>query len=125
MASKALTDFCENNSLSVDTSHITDELQIANTRYEKLCRANFDLEKQTRVAEQTIEPYQKALEPVELTFVAVDSYLESEPAIGLDVEKGKEELVKVEVRKILWHTTSPLNLIVNIGLERHLAIVGR
>lgn len=97
MASKALIDFCENSSLTVDTSHIIDEVQDANTRYDKLSRANFDLEKQTRVAEQSIEPYQKALEPVELTFIAVDSYLESEPAIGLDVEKGKEELVKVEV----------------------------
>ena len=102
MASKALLDFCQNNSLSVDTSHIIDEVQDANARYDKLCRANFDMEKQTRVVEQTIGPYQKALQPVDLTFVAVDSYLESEPAIGLDVEKGKEELVKVEVREILW-----------------------
>lgn len=103
MASKALIDFCENSSLTVDTSHIIDEVQDANTRYDNLSRANFDLEKQTRVAEQSIEPYQKALEPVELTFIAVDSYLESEPAIGLDVEKGKEELVKVEVGWVWWH----------------------
>ena len=97
MASKALIDFCQENSLSVDTSHIVDEVQDVNVRYDRLCRANFDMEKQSRVAEQSMGLYQKALEPVQQTFVEVDSYLESEPAIGLDAEKGKEELNRVEV----------------------------
>lgn len=98
MTSKALLDFCQDSSLSVDTSHIIDEVQDVNVRYDKLCRANFDVEKQSRVAEQSVELYQKALQPVQQTFFEVDSYLESEPAIGLDVEKGKEELIRVEVR---------------------------
>ena len=97
MASKALLDFCQENSLSVDTSHIIDEVQDVNVRYDKLCRANFDMEKQSRMAEQSVGLYQKALEPVQQTFVQVDSYLESEPAIGLNAEKGKEELNRVEV----------------------------
>ena len=101
VTSKALLDFCQDNSLSVDTSHIVDEVQDVNVRYDKLCRANFDMEKQSRVAEQSVELYQKALQPVQQTFVEVDSYLESEPAIGLDTEKGKEELNRVEVRGIL------------------------
>ena len=97
-SSKALLDFYHSNALSVDTSHIIDDVQNANTRYDKLGRANFDLEKQSRVAEQSVGLYQKALQPVQQTFVDVDNFLESEPAIGLDAEKGKEELVKVEVR---------------------------
>ena len=97
-SSKALLDFYHSNALSVDTSHIVDDVQNANTRYDKLGRANFDLEKQSRVAEQSVGLYQKALQPVQQTFVDVDNFLESEPAIGLDAEKGKEELVKVEVR---------------------------
>lgn len=101
MVSKALLDFCQNNSLSADTSHIIDEVQDANARYDKLCRANFHMEKQSRVAEQSVGLYQKALQPVQQTFVDVDSYLESEPAIGLDAEKGKEELVKVDVSDFL------------------------
>ena len=99
MSSKALLDFCQNSSLSVDPSHIIDEVQDANTRYDKLSRANFDMEKQSRLAEQSVGVYQKALQPVQQTFVDVDSYLESEPAVGLDAEKGKEELVKVDVRE--------------------------
>ena len=97
MASKALIDFCQENSLSVDTSHILDEVQDVNVRYDRLCRANFDMAKQNRVAEQSMGLYQKALEPAQQTFVEVESYLESEPAIGLDAEKGKEELIRVEV----------------------------
>ena len=97
MASKALIDFCQENSLSVDTSHILDEVQDVNVRYDRLCRVNFDMEKQNRVAEQSMGLYQKALEPAQQTFVEVESYLESEPAIGLDAEKGKEELSRVEV----------------------------
>ena len=98
MSSKALLDFCQDNSLSVDTSHIIDEMRDVNVRYDKLCRANFNFEKQTRVAEKSVVLYQNALEPAEQTFVNVDSYLECAPAIGLDTEKGKEELVRVEVR---------------------------
>lgn len=110
MASKALLDFCQNNSLSVDTSHIIDEVQDVNARYDKLCRANFDMEKQSRVAEQSVGLYQKALQPVQQTIVEVNSYLESEPAIGLDAEKGKEELVKVEVRGIVFQLVLCLTL---------------
>lgn len=99
MSSKALLDFCQSNALSVDTSHIIDDVHNANTRYDKLGGANFDMEKQSRVAEQSVGLYQKALQPVQQTFVDVDSFLESEPAIGLDAEKGKEELVKVDVRR--------------------------
>lgn len=102
LASKALLDFCQSNSLSVDTSHIIDDVHDVNTRYDKLGRANFDMQKQSRVAEQSVGRYQKALQPVHQTFVDVDSFLESEPAIGLDAEKGKEELVKVEVRGNLF-----------------------
>lgn len=102
MSSKALLDFCQSNALSVDTSHIIDDVHNANTRYDKLGRANFDMEKQSRVAEQSVGLYQKALQPVQQTFVDVDSFLESEPAIGLDAEKGKEELVKVDVRGNLF-----------------------
>ena len=98
MSSKALLDFYHSNALSMDTSHIIDDVRNANTRYDKLGRANLDMEKQSRVAEQSVGLYQKALQPVQQTFVDVDSFLESEPAIGLDAEKGKEERVKVEVR---------------------------
>lgn len=97
MTSKALLDFCQDNSMSVDTSQVINEVNDANVRYDKLCRANFDMEKQSRMAEQSVGLYQKALEPVQQTFVDVNSCLESEPAIGLDAEKGKEELDRVEV----------------------------
>jgi len=103
MASKALLDFCQSNAVSVDTSHIVEDVHDANTRYDKLGKANFDMEKQSRVAEQSVGLYQKALQPVQQTFVDVDNFLESEPAIGLDAEKGKEELVKVEARGNLFY----------------------
>ena len=97
MAAKALLDYCQDNALSVDTSHIIDEVQDVNVRFDKLCRANFDMEKQSRMADQSVGLYQKALQPALETSVEVSSYLESEPAIGLDAEKGQEELNRVEV----------------------------
>ena len=99
LSSKALLNFCQDKSLSVDTSHIIEEVKDVNFRFNKLCGESFNFEKQNRVVEQSVGLYQNALEPAQQTFEAVDVYLESEPTFGLDTEKGKDEVVRVEVRE--------------------------
>ena len=81
-----------------------DEVKDVNVRFDKICRANLDVEKQSRVADQSVEQYQKVLQPAQVASLEVNSYLESEPAIGLDADKGKEELNRVEVHKVAFKT---------------------
>lgn len=81
-----------------------DEVKDVNVRFDKICRANLDVEKQSRVADQSVEQYQKVLQPAQEASVEVNSYLESEPAIGLDADKGKEELNRVEVHLVAFKT---------------------
>ena len=97
VTSKSLLDYCENASLGVNASSVRKEVQGINQRYDRLRRVNFDVEKEAQIVHQNVGPYQKALEPVQKTIVQVESYLQSEPVIGLDVVKGKEELEIVEV----------------------------
>ena len=97
--SETLLAYCATLPAKIDTSSIKKEVHEANNRYEKLCKANFDVEKQARVNEQSIDWYLKALEPVRETLERADAYLECEPVIGLEVEKGKEEIRYADVSK--------------------------
>lgn len=90
--SDTLVAYCDTLPTKIDTSSIKKEVLDASNRYDKLCKANFDVEKQARVNEQNIDWYLKALEPVRETLERADIYLEYEPVIGLEVEKGREDI---------------------------------
>ena len=103
---RTLLEACEGLPTNLDTTAVENDVRHANSRYDKLHRANFEVERKARVVEQSVEVYQKALEPVQVTYSEVESYLECAPEIGLDVDKGKEELRRVDVRFLFSSTMS-------------------
>ena len=97
-SAKELTDYCRTLPIKLDTAPIENEVRDTNTRYEKLKLVNVDAEREARVLEQNYEVYQSAIDPVKETLEELDAFLESEADIGFDVEKGKDELQRVEVK---------------------------
>ena len=95
--SETLLAYCDTLPSKIDASSVKKEVLEASSRYDKLSKANFDVEKQARIKEQNVDWYLRALEPVRETLEQADVYLECEPLIGLNFEKGKEEILCADV----------------------------
>lgn len=92
---KELTDYCKTLPIKIETASVENEVRDSINRYEKLKMVNLDAEMEAKVLERNVEIYENALEPVKETLDDLDAFLDLE--IGLDVEKSKDELQRVEV----------------------------
>lgn len=112
---KELTDYCKTLPIKIETTPVENEVRDSINRYERLKMVNLDAEREAKVLEQNVEIYQNAIDPVKDTLDDLDAFLDLE--IGLDVEKSKDELQRVEVgspftgdgRYAFIYTTTPLN----------------
>lgn len=112
---KELTDYCKTLPIKIETTPVENEVRDSINRYERLKMVNLDAEREAKVLEQNVEIYQNAIDPVKDTLDDLDAFLDLE--IGLDVEKSKDELQRVEVgspltgdgRYAFIYTTTHLN----------------